>query len=484
MEKTVGGLVAPAARQRRIIGYSAAVPLTTAALLAPAVYNRFPLIFPDTSAYLDVAFYHAWTLDRSGFYGLALKPFVSLLPVVPALWFGLAMQVFLISALLLLFARHVCPGIRPLPAALITIAVAAVSTLPWHVAQLMPDAFAGPMVLVTWMAASRDLEKTGTPLLWLAAAAMALLHYTFLGIMPAVALGTFAVALWIGVPVRELLKRTGALLLCLALVVSAQMAVNGLKFDRWSVSPLGPMFLFARLNEDGLVGPWFDRHCDKDAPKQLCEIRTFIPKDSQVLLWGGPASPFYQRINKKVGEPASWPWVDDLQQAAIGSIMDRPLPFARNAVAGAATQFVHFQALDDECPSECRLPELGSVRPALRHALDDSRQLQNELPRSLIRNVTSAVTIVSLLLPPLLLVIARRREDRKVVSLIIAVAIALMVNAVLTGALSDVHDRYQSRLVWLSPLVCALALLRWFRLNRSQREAIEQFNTVNVATRN
>jgi hypothetical protein len=337
----------------------------------------------------------------------------------------------------------------------------------------MPDAFAGPMVLVTWMAASRDLNRTGTPLLWLAAAAMALLHYTFLGIMPAVALATFAVALGIGVPVREILKRTAALFLCLALIVSAQMAVNGLKFDRWSISPLGPMFLFARLNEDGLVGPWFERHCGKDAPQQLCDIRTSIPKDSQVLLWGGPASPFYERINKNVGEPASWPWVDDLQQAAVGSIMDRPVPFARNALVGAATQFVHFEALDDECPSECRLPELGSVHPALRHALDDSRQLQNELPRTLVMTITSAVTIASLSLLPVLLVIATRRKDREMISLILAVAISLMVNALLTGALSDVHDRYQSRLVWIVPLVSMLVLFRWLRLKGNCRETTD-----------
>jgi hypothetical protein len=251
------------------------------------------------------------------------------------------------------------------------------------------------------------------------------------------------------------------------------MAVNGLKFGRWSVSPLGPMFLFARLNEDGLIEPWFDRHCGKDAPDELCEIRTSIPKDSQVLLWGGQASPFYGRINEKVGEPASWPWIDDLRQAAMGSIMDRPLTFARNALVGASTQFVNFEALDDECPSECQLPELGSVHPSLRRALDNSRQLQNDLPRVLVRNVTSTVTTVSLLLLPMLFVIAVRRKDRRVVSLLIAVVISLIVNALLTGALSDVHDRYQSRLVWLAPLVCTLALLRWFWMNGSQRKAIE-----------
>lgn len=456
----------PADRNAGLTEYALSVAAVSGTLLTAAIFNRFPLIFPDTSAYLDVAFYHVWTLDRSGFYGLALKPFVSFLPVVAALWVGLCAQIALVSALLLAFMRQVWPIDRPISAALLIIAVAALSTLPWHAAQLMPDAFAGPLVLATWMAAWRNMDQNGTPLLWLSVAGMATLHYTFLGIMPAVALATFGVALWFGISVKEIAKRLAALLLCFAVVASAHVTVNGLKFDRWTVAPLGPVFLFARLNEDGLIGPWFEQHCGKDAPEPLCRLRGSIPHDSQVLLWGGNASPFYARINERIGEAASWPWVDDLQQAAIGSIVDQPVEFAKISLAGTADQFIHFTALDDECPSECSLRELGNVHASLRNALDNSRQLRGEIPRKLIRIVTSAISILSLITLPLLLILAVRLKDSRIVSLLLAVAAALIVNAFLTGALSDVHDRYQSRLIWIVPLVIAAVLLRWrWRLN-------------------
>jgi hypothetical protein len=41
------------------------------------------------------------------------------------------------------------------------------------------------------------------------------------------------------------------------------------------------------------------------------------------------------------------------------------------------------------------------------------------------------------------------------------VLLALLGNAFICGVLSNPHDRYQSRLVWLASLVVGMALLRW-----------------------
>src|SRR5690348_4111716 len=47
-----------------IVGVTAAAAVL---LLIPALLNHFPLIFPDTGAYMSVAWARTWTLDRSGF---------------------------------------------------------------------------------------------------------------------------------------------------------------------------------------------------------------------------------------------------------------------------------------------------------------------------------------------------------------------------------------------------------------------------------
>jgi hypothetical protein len=437
------------------------------ALIAPAIFNGFPLVFPDTSAYLNVSFGHVWTLDRSGFYGLALKPLVYSFAPVAALWLALLLQILAISAVLVSAAYRVWPA-RPAWYVVFPILVVAVTTsLPWHAAQLMPDAFAGPLVLITWMAASRNLSRSGTPLLWFATTVLTLFHYTYLGTAPAVSLLTLAVCWRFGVPVRELGKRLIALILCMSAVASAHMIVNGTKFDRWSVSPMGSMFLFARLKEDGLIDPWFQRHCGVDAPADLCNLRASFPDNSQLVLWGGSASPLNSRINAKVGKPESWYWIDQLDQANIGSIKEQPLAFVRKALIATGRQFARFSSLDDECPSRCTMNGLVTAHPELKGPLYGSRQLRDTLPKTPIRLMTEAITISALLLLPVILLAALRRKDQTAVSLLVAVAGGLLVNAAMAGALSDVHDRYQSRIVWLVPFAVALVLMRWRPLRGS-----------------
>jgi hypothetical protein len=60
-------------------------------------------------------------------------------------------------------------------------------------------------------------------------------------------------------------------------------------------------------------------------------------------------------------------------------------------------------------------------------------------------------------------VIILLRRDRRIASLAAFLFVALLVNAVICGVLSNPHDRYQSRLAWLAPLVVAIAALGWHR---------------------
>jgi hypothetical protein len=53
-----------------------------------------------------------------------------------------------------------------------------------------------------------------------------------------------------------------------------------------------------------------------------------------------------------------------------------------------------------------------------------------------------------------LLLAAPRRHSATIYAA--SVLIALLANAVITGGLSGPHDRYQSRIMWLPPLVAVL----------------------------
>jgi hypothetical protein len=389
-----------------------------------------------------------------------LKPILLPMSGVAGLWIAATIQATLVTVFLLLILRRMAPSLSPAGAFALIFVVALFTSLPWHVAQLMPDTFTGPLILLTWLAATRDPAATGSPLLWLAAAILALLHYTHLGLLIVSATVTIAVGAAFGVCARQIGKRALVGVTVIALVIGAQVAANGIFLSRWSVSPLGSWFLFARLNEDGLIPRWLDRHCGYDAPRELCEVRASLPRDSQKLLWV-KSSPLAEHIQGSIGTPQFWHWVDMMGQAVKGSIREEPLAFAASVTKGGLRQFVHFQALDDLCPATCTIPSLTAVRPDVTPALLGSRQLKGEVPKGIIRAVTTPPETLALLLLIPFLIAAWRRKDQESVTLVATIAACLVANAAMGGGLSAVNDRYQSRVVWLVPFAELLLIARW-----------------------
>ncbi len=391
------------------------------------------------NAYLQVAYGHFWTLDRSGFYGLLFKPVLLPTSGVAGLWLAVSIQAAIVSAILILAARRIALKADSKAIYASIAATALFTSLPWHAAQLMPDAFTGPLILLAWLAASRSAGAPGTALLWLATALLTLMHYTHLGIAATCIGITLAASAAFRTPTRELAYRAFAGFLTIALAVSAHLAINHAYFNRWAVSPLSSWFLFARLTEDGITQPWFDRHCGRDGPRQLSEIRNRLPKDSQLLLWS-ESSPLVAHFQDKAGKREFWEWDDMLGVVVRGSLREEPVAFARSAAAATIRQFTRFEALDDLCPETCTLPTLTLYRPDAARPLLTSRQLLNELPKTTIRAITTPVDALGLLLLLPFLFMALRRADKDAATLLMAVTACLIANAAMTGALSDVHD--------------------------------------------
>jgi hypothetical protein len=442
------------------------IAATALLLLWAAFLNGFPLVFPDTGTYLRVAFDQAWPIDRSGFYGFAMKPFVLGLPGASGLWIWTAVQAAIIATALVLAVRHIAPQASAKLQFVCLAAVAILTSLPWHAGQLMPDAFTGPLLLLTWLACSRDPAAPHGSSLWYAIGAAGLLHVTHVGVVALAAAGTLLGLAFTGLPLRDLGRRALAALLAILFVLGTQVSVNGLLFGRWTVSPAGPAFLFARLNEDGLIPSWLDRHCGMDAPADLCGLRASLPRDSQKLLWS-VEGPLHSRLWDPPQGTDPWPLIDMMSSANAGALAEDPVRFLGNAVRAGWDQFIHFQALDDECPEVCRSEDSALVdtirdqRPELLPQLLASKQLQGTSPDALVRAVTTPIAALSLILLLPCLFLAWRRHDPTALSLLLAVGAALMANAAMAGALSDVHDRYQSRLVWLALFAMLALVLRW-----------------------
>lgn len=454
-----------------------AIALLAFILLLPAIHNGFPLIFPDSGTYLAIAFGPEYAIDRSSHYGFLLKPLVALAPGVIGLWIALVVQVLAAALVLWAAAGALRPGGSPwrrlawiAPAALLT-------ALPWHVGQFMPDAFTGLLVLLVWLAASRPPRSHGTPLLWTAAIVAALVHYTHLPLLLAAAAASILAQRVGGLGRRACLARGLAALAAAAIVAGAWVVTSGVAMGRWTISPTGSVFLYARLNEDGLIDPWLDRHCGLDAPAPLCALRPQLPRDSQELLWSAELSPVTRLIWRPADPASRWAWVDMMGQANRGAVAENPGRFLASSWRGFVSQLAHFQVLDDECPVGCRDPSGGitfiltAYRPEAVPDLLASHQSQGTTPKALVRAIVWPVELAAMLLLLPAMFLARRRRDGAALGLLAATAAALLVNAALAGALSDVHDRYQSRLAWLAPFALLIVARSWRRAPGSAPEA-------------
>jgi hypothetical protein len=443
-----------------------AIALLGLLLLLPAIHNGFPLIFPDSGTYLAIGFGPEYALDRSSFYGFLLKPLLALAPGVAGLWIAIAVQALVVALALWaaagLFDREGSAWKRLAwiaPAALLT-------ALPWHAGQFMPDAFTGILVLLVWLAVSRAPFSPGTPLLWTAVILLTMVHYTHLPLLLAAAGAAILAQRMTGLGWRACFGRGLAALVAAGIVAGAWIATNGAVLGRWTVSPTGSVFIYARLNEDGLIGPWLDRHCGSDAPAPLCAIGNSLPRDSQQFLWTD-ASPVSHLIWRPANAADRWPWVEMMGQANRGAILDNPGRFIAASFDGFVRQFVAFQPLDDECPVGCRDPsggityQLNAYRPDAVRALLASRQSSGTSPKALVRAIVWPIELIGLILLIPALVLTWRRRDGLGLGLVAAVGTALVANAAMAGALSDVHDRYQSRLVWLAPFVLLIAARGW-----------------------
>ena len=177
-----------------------------------------------------------------------------------------------------------------------------------------------------------------------------------------------------------------AALVAVAITAAIQLGANALVLNRASVSPMGPMFLFARLQEDGLMAPWLERHCGKDAPPELCAIAPSLPQDSQQLLWDLSAAHSEDDFHP-ASEAERWAWIERWTLANRGAIAEAPLSFIGGSLKGAAEQFVHFQAVDDLCPESCRDVtggvgySLQRYRPATVPALHRRCRLKGRPPK-------------------------------------------------------------------------------------------------------
>jgi hypothetical protein len=413
-----------------------------ALLCAPALWNGFPLLQYDTGGYL-ARWYEGYLVpSRAVVYGLILNAgsFWNFWPVVVL---QSALTVWVIALVL-----RVHDLARPLILLGVVVLLTFFTTLPWLSAIMLTDIFCGLGVLGLYLLiahgdALKRAERIGLIVLVAVAAAT---HSATIAVL----IGLFACALiWRFIdrtrlswkPLRD---GASALILGAAMVFAANYAVSG----RIAWTPGGIALSFGRMLQDGIVARYLDDHCP-DKTLRLCSHRHELPHDADEWFWGNDVFIALGRFDGLGVE---------MSRIAVGSLLEYPGMQLRTAIAATANQIVDVhsgEGVNNEIYHTYAMIEMYTpwMAPAMRRA----RQQVSEIDFDAINHVHYPLALIAL---GLLLVIVTRRGPKPVRELAAAMLLAVLMNAAICGVLSNPHDRYGARIVWLAGFAVAIAALR------------------------
>jgi len=424
-------------------------------LLAPALWNGFPLIFPDSGGYLARPLLGTLELGRSAFYGAFLAAGSRL-----DFWPNVLAQAALVVWLMVLTLRSHRLGGRPWLAVGIVLLLALATSLPLFAGQLMPDILFPTAVLALHLLAFRSqqlsfFERSGLG---------GVIVFAIAGHMATLAMAAGILAsFWLlsrirffHLPRPRLTVAGLAVAAGIALCPVSNYAITG----QFAFTPGGTSFLFARLLEDGIVGRYLEQACP-DPGLRICDYRGELTREPDDWLWKND-TPFY-----KLG---GWQGHGEEERRIILATIRRyPIEHLTTATVAALQQFIAFKSEVVINPWH-NAPAIGTFAELTPHLIDRLRAARQQAqPFDTAPLNAVHVPVAALSIAGLIGVIAFRRRlaiAPETVALCCTVLLALAVNAAVCGIFAHPTDRYQSRLVPLAPLALAVALFSRQRRDR------------------
>jgi hypothetical protein len=440
--------------------------VSVAAFLAPALWNGFALVFFDTGGYVRRVLAMELTPGRSLFYGLFLW--------VSSFGWWFFYGPILLQALAGVWMVHLTLRCHDLPAgpritAFFCVGLGLVTGIGWSTGQLMPDALVPLVVLALWLLGFR-WQRLG-PFERVGLTALALLG--LLSHMSGLAL---AIGLLLVTVMARLVTRVRGWSLPVnwlppvAIVTAALVLMPMLHLflvGKAAYTPGGPVYIFGRLVQAGIAQRWLAEHCPIPGIK-LCNLQDRIPKTGDEFLWAG-TSPF-----RDIGE---WSGAADAELGHLVKMCLKtyPVAVAWTALQATAEQMVMVKTGDQlaEIHNDTRNVFTHLLPSQTAVAFNAARQQQGGITQSLIDVINRVhVPVAHLSVLCLLLVVGWgvRSGRHDLAAMALFTLLALLGNAFICGALSNPHDRYQSRLVWLAPLVVGMSAMGWWQLRVRSRQ--------------
>jgi hypothetical protein len=433
-------------------------------LLAPALWNGFPLLQYDTGGYIARWYEGTLEVSRSTVYGLFLNALT-----IPDFWPAILVQAALTVWILSLASR--LHGLATHAVIIVIAALSVLTALPFIVDVLLTDIFAGLAVLALYMLL-RFPDTLGAwerHALFLFIAFSSATHSATLLVLLAMLAMALVVALFDRrlVALVQIVHGVAAILLGATMLIAANYAVAG----RVSWTPGGVGILFGRMLQAGIATRYLDEHCP-DTRFKLCDHLGELPASADEFFWGASV---FDRLGRFDGLN------DEMRTIVLESLIQYPRLQIQAAISATLEQLL-LAATGYGIQADIWHTHgmIETFVPAALPAMRAARQFKGKFNFAAINRIHLPVAWGSLVL--LVAVIGlgvTRSRFADLGQLAGAIGLALLANAFACGALSNPHDRYGSRMAWLATLVVLFAVLRAWR----QQQSLPSNASTNLAGR-
>jgi hypothetical protein len=431
-----------------LLSWSVATTAMIGLMLAPAIWNGFPIIFPDTGGYFTAPIVGELANGRSALYGLFLY-----LAIPLAFWPSIIAQAALMAWLIAVTLRVNGLAGRPYLALGIVALLCAVTSLPWFAGQLMPDILFAAAALSLYLLAYGDAQLVR----WERFVLGAVIAFAMASHMAAAGVCVAVVMALAVTHIRRLNLPKARLTFAAASIAAGillQPVSNAMLTGSFAFTPGGSNFLFGRLVEDGIVQRYLEDNCP-DTSIRLCDYKGKMPDNADAWLWWG-GSPLYKMGGWAAYEP-------EAKRIIRATLAEYPLTHAATAIEAAIMQFLSFKTEVRVVDNEHTHWSVRDFAPQLYPALLAARQHAAPFDVGPLNWLHLPVAYLSLAAMALAMIFRRRLNlSGEAYALCLVLFAALAANAVICGVFSHPVDRYQSRLVLLAPFVVAIVVAQRF----------------------
>jgi len=436
----------------------------------PSLWNRYPLVFSDTGAYVESSFDFVFRPDRPIGYSL----FIRLFSLHWTLWLVVFAQAFIVSYLLWRLLKIFIHKYSHYFHFGIIVFLSIFSSLPWMVSQVMPDLFPGLILMIIFIFLFAEIGLFERCFLLFLMFMFLISHnVNFLFSLGLIALISLCLFFKKGIfsHLKEKKKYFQRIMVLTSVTLLTPIFFLASNFHGGfglTLSPISYIFLMTRVNESGILDDFLAQNCAQTG-YFLCSFQGHFPQNDQ-FIWS-PDSPLALK------GPGWKGWFDSKPEfeAILHQIFSNPKyveAFAGDSAYRSLKLLLMF-GMDNFYPYDSTTSVYKTIRDYLPNEFSQylqSRQYAGEFVSvdqyALIFIGTGFISWLGLGL----MLFMKKGESPEKFFLFLVFAL-LIGNAVVMATLSGVYGRYQERIVWLLPLSLAIFFIRIFLKEKTWAKA-------------